>query len=118
MSTLRELSHELETLVARAAPAVVGVEHRRGHGSGVVLTPDGYILTNCHVVEAARGLHIRFVNGDELKAEVIGTDERTDLAVLRVNARNLTNLALATGPEIRVGQIVLAIGNPLRFERS
>jgi len=118
MHLLKQLSQELQALAARAAPAVVGVEHRRGQGSGFVLAPDGYILTNCHVVEGARGLRIRFANGDELKAEVIGTDERTDLAVVRVQARGLSNLALADDRDIQVGQIVMAIGNPLRFERS
>jgi serine protease Do len=118
MDVLQQLSASLEGLVARTAPSVVAVEHYRGHGSGVVLTPDGYVLTNHHVVAGRRELGIGFADGSYLQAKAVGLDPRTDLAVLRVTARDLPALKLADSREVRVGQLVVAIGNPLRFERS
>jgi S1-C subfamily serine protease len=118
LSLLRDLSDELEALVARTAPAVVGVQHRRGQGTGLVLAPDGYVLTNCHVVREAGDLRIGFATGADLRGEVVGTDERTDLAVVRVGASGLVPLPLAERSRLRVGQLVVAIGNPLHFDRS
>jgi S1-C subfamily serine protease len=119
MSRLGELSDELESLVANAAPSVVAVEHGRGQGSGIVISGDGYVVTNAHVVQGRTGvLNVRLAGGDELKAEVVGEDRASDLAVLRVSAWNLPSLALDETRRLRVGQLVLAIGNPLRFERS
>jgi serine protease Do len=117
MTLLAQLSQELEELVARTAPSVVGVEHRRGHGSGVVLAGDGYVLTNAHVIGDAGRLRVRLSGGEETAAERVGSDPRTDLAVLRVATAPLPSLPLATG-RLTVGQLVVAIGNPLRFERS
>jgi serine protease Do len=130
-SLLSQLSRELEELVARTAPGVVGVEHRRGQGSGLVLTGDGYVLTNAHVVAgsgpgrgmaAGGSLRVRLPGGEAVPAERVGSDPRTDLAVLRLDAATpacarLRSLPLATG-RLAVGQLVVAIGNPLRFERS
>jgi serine protease Do len=119
MSRLAEFSDELENLVAEAAPSVVAVEHGRGQGSGIILSGDGYVVTNAHVVQARMGaLNVRLAGGEELSAEVVGEDSASDLAVLRVGARNLPSLALDESRHLRVGQLVLAIGNPLRFERS
>jgi S1-C subfamily serine protease len=119
MSRLSEFSDELESLVANAAPSVVAVEHGRGQGSGIVISGDGYVVTNAHVVQGRTGvLNVRLTGGDELKAEVVGEDRASDLAVLRVNAWNLPSLALDETRRLRVGQLVVAIGNPLRFERS
>ena len=95
MSLLRQLSDELETLVARTAPAVVGVAHRGGQGSGLVLAPDGWLLTNCHVVRGPGDLRVALASGDDLRADIAGLDERTDLALLRIGATNLPNLPLA-----------------------
>jgi serine protease Do len=118
MRSLADFSTELEALVAKSAPAVVGVEHRNGHGSGVAVSADGYVVTNAHVVRGARGsLRVRLQDGEALRAELVGRDTATDLAVLRVDAK-LAPLALADARRLRVGQLVLAIGNPLRFERS
>jgi S1-C subfamily serine protease len=116
---LSEFSDELEALVAAAAPSVVAVEHGRGQGSGIIVSSDGYVVTNEHVVQGrADALRVR-ISGDELlAAEVVGEDRASDLAVLRVNAWNLPSLALDETRRLRVGQLVLAIGNPLRFERS
>jgi S1-C subfamily serine protease len=119
MTRLSEFSDELEALVAAAAPSVVAVEHGRGQGSGIIVSSDGYVVTNAHVVQGrADALRVR-ISGDELlAAEVVGEDRASDLAVLRVNAWNLPSLALDETRRLRVGQLVLAIGNPLRFERS
>jgi len=119
MSRLSEFSDELESLVATAAPSVVAIEHGRGQGSGIILSSDGYVVTNAHVVQGRAGaLSVRLAGGDELPAEVVGEDRASDLAVLRVNAWNLPSLSLDESRRLRVGQLVLAIGNPLRFERS
>ncbi|HEY3358041.1 MAG TPA: trypsin-like peptidase domain-containing protein [Polyangia bacterium] len=118
MTLLKQLSQDLEELVNHTAPAVVGVEHGRGQGTGLVLAQDGYVLTNAHVVRAPYGLKIGFSDGAELPGEVVGSDVRTDIAVVRVDAAGLRSLPLADSRTIRVGQLVVAIGNPLRFERS
>jgi|SRR5580693_5227741 serine protease Do len=120
MTLLSALSSEIEALAAAAAPAVVGIEHRRGQGSGLVLASDGFVLTNAHVVGGGReaaSLRVRLASGDEAAAERVGVDPRTDLAVLRIGPAGLASLPLAARP-LTVGQLVVAIGNPLRFERS
>jgi S1-C subfamily serine protease len=119
MSLLQQFSDDLESLVARVTPAVVAVEHARGHGTGMVLSDDGHLLTNHHVVRDRQGaVRIRFAHGGDANARVVGADPRTDLAVLRVDTRSLTTLPLTKTRDVKVGQIVVAIGNPLRFERS
>ena len=119
MSRLSEFSDELESLVASAAPSVVAVEHGRGQGSGIIISGDGYVMTNAHVVQGrASALSVRLAGGEELHADVVGEDLASDLAVLRVGARGLASLSLDESRRLRVGQLVLAIGNPLRFERS
>ncbi|HET9555042.1 MAG TPA: trypsin-like peptidase domain-containing protein [Anaeromyxobacteraceae bacterium] len=117
MTPLELFSQDLAGLVARAAPAVVGVELRRGQGSGVVLSADGYVLTNAHVAAGRGPLRVRLSGARVLAAERVGADERTDLAVLRVDAGGLPALPLAER-RLQVGELVLAIGNPLGFERS
>ncbi len=117
MIPLEALSAGLADLVARAAPAVVGVEDGRGQGSGVVLSAEGYVLTNAHVAGGRRPLRVRLPGARVARAELVGRDERTDLAVLRAEARDLVPLPLAER-RLRVGELVLAIGNPLGFERS
>ncbi len=117
MTALQAFSGDVAALVARAAPAVVGVEHRRGQGSGVVLAQDGYLLTNAHVARGGGLLRARVSGSTVARAEVVGADARTDLAVLRVEARELAVLALSER-RLAVGELVVAIGNPLGFERS
>jgi S1-C subfamily serine protease len=118
MNLLKQLSQQLEALVEKAGPGVVGVLRGQGQATGLVLAPDGYVLTNAHVVEGARRLHLRMHDGEEHRAHLVGQDERTDLAVLKVDASRLTTLPLADSREVNVGQLVVAIGNPYRFERS
>jgi S1-C subfamily serine protease len=119
LTLLGQLSRELHELYARASPAVVAIEHRRGQGSGVVIAPDGYIVTNSHVARARRGpLRVRASAAQEAKAELVGADDRTDLAVVKVDARELPALQLADTRGLQVGQLVVAIGNPLGFDRT
>ncbi len=118
MSVLQQMSDDLEALVRRAAPSVASVGHARGAGSATVLTPDGYLLTNAHVVDGQTELRVRFADGLRLPARIVGRDIATDLAVLRVDAGGLPALPVRERPDVRVGQVVVAIGNPLGFERS
>ncbi len=118
MSPLELFSDELELLVGRTAPGVVALEHRRGHGTGIALTPDGYVLTNAHVVRGVRHAQVRFWDGQTAESEVVGADDASDLAVVRTGRAGLTVLPLASGPRVKVGQVVVAMGHPFGFERS
>jgi serine protease Do len=115
---LERLSEDLENLVARAMPAVVGIERQRGQGTGLVLAPDGYVLTNSHVVTSGRGTQVRFDDGETLAAELVGADPATDLAVVRVGKSGLPVLPLADPSNVRVGQLVVAIGHPFHLQGS
>jgi S1-C subfamily serine protease len=121
-------SRVVTTVAERLAPSVANLRVTRrarggrmptGGGSAVVLTPDGYLLSNAHVV-AGRGAGGRasFVDGRELAFEVIGRDPLSDLAVLRADARDLTAATLGDAEQLRVGQLVVAIGNPHGFAGS
>jgi len=87
-------------------------------GSGFVLDSDGYILTNNHVIEGADEILVRFSDRRELKAELIGADPRSDLALLKVDASSLPTVRLATSDDLKVGEWVLAIGSPFGFDYS
>ena len=89
-----------------------------GAGSGVVLTPDGYILTNRHVVHGADRLSATFTDGQVTVARVVGEDSATDLAVIRAAAGGLPFARLGDSTKLRVGQLVIAIGNPLGFQST
>jgi serine protease Do len=87
---------------------------QRGSGSGVVITPDGYILTNNHVVEAGTGsIEVEFNDGRRFDATLVGRDALTDLAVIKVAASGLTPASIGNSDDLQVGQLVLAVGNPL-----
>ena len=88
-------------------------EIEQGSGSGFVVSADGYILTNNHVVEGAEQVTVRLLDRREFKAKVIGTDPNTDVAVLKIDAKGLPPVALGNSDDARVGEWVLAIGNPL-----
>ncbi len=118
MTFLQGFSADITALVAQAAPAVVGVHHRRGQGSGFLISPDGFVLTNDHVVRGARRAEVRFRTGEVTHAEVVGSDAATDLAVLRTQADDLPYLNFAHDVAPLVGAPVVAIGNPYRFEGS
>ena len=120
-TALQRFSEDLAELVARVSPSVVGVEHGRGGGSGLLFTGDGCVLTNRHVARAGppRSLRVVLPGGESVKADIVGADARTDLAVLKlVERRRWPALQLADAAPLRVGQIAVALGNPLGFERS
>jgi S1-C subfamily serine protease len=113
--------------VEQVGPAVVSIyvgdvgeaaRARGGAGSGVVVTPDGYVLTNEHVVQRADEARVSFVDGRSVPAVVVGRDPSTDLAVLRAQAASLPYATLAATHSLRAGQLVVAVGNPFGFEST
>jgi serine protease Do len=90
-----------------------GEQYQRASGSGFVVSRDGYILTNAHVVDGAKNLKVRLLDRREFEAKLVGIDAATDVAVLKIAAANLTPAPLGDSDEARVGEWVLAVGNPL-----
>ena len=89
-----------------------------GTGSGVIIAPDGFLVTNNHVVDGARALEVGLTDGSSLQAQVVGADAATDLAVVRAAGSGLPAAELGDSAGIRVGQLVIAIGNPLGFQST
>ena len=104
--------------VDQVGPAVARVEVGRGGGSGVVFTPDGFVLTNSHVVHGATDITVTLPDGRAMRAELIGEDAATDLAVLRAAGEALPWARVGDSRRIRVGQVAIAIGNPYGFHHS
>jgi S1-C subfamily serine protease len=118
-------SSAVSTAAARLIPSVASlrVERRNGGwgggtGSGVAFTPDGFLVTNAHVVAGAERGTATFVDGDELGFEVVGRDPLSDLAVVRAAGSDLVAAPFGDAARLRVGQLVVAIGNPLGFAGS
>jgi S1-C subfamily serine protease len=113
------VSHAFETV----GPSVVhitakGSHGRDGSGSGVLFTPDGYLLTNSHVVSGAQRLTGKLTDGQVLQAELVGDDPATDLAIVRLSGGGLPHARFGSSRTLRVGQLVVAIGNPLGFQAT
>jgi S1-C subfamily serine protease len=102
----------------RVMARVQGGRRPRGEGSGVVLSSDGLLLTSAHVIERATGGVARFADGRELEFDVVGADRLSDLAVIRVHGGDLEAAVLGDADGLRVGQLVIAVGNPLGFAGS
>lgn len=93
-------------------------QYQTGQGSGFIISEDGYILTNGHVVNGAEEISVLFNDGREYNAELIGIDSSTDIAVIKINDKNLPYLNLGNSDDLEVGQWVIAIGNPLGLQAS
>ncbi len=131
-SLIDAYSDAVSGAVAAAHPAVVHIEvsshpasdgqaaadRPGGSGSGFFISPDGYILTNSHVVHGARELKVFLADGRKLAADLIGDDPDSDLAVIRVSADEISFLALADSAAVRPGQIAIAIGSPMGFQQT
>jgi S1-C subfamily serine protease len=114
--------------VERVGPAVALVSVRKqpnggrggfaGAGSGFAFTPDGYLLTNSHVVRGATAIRVAFASGREYEGDLIGEDPETDVAVVRIGASPLPIAELGHSARLRVGQLAIAIGNPLGFQNT
>ncbi len=119
------LDKATQETAAAVGPSVVKIESVGGLGSGVIVDPRGYIVTNYHVLFGERGATlpqaqytVTLADGASHRATVAGTDAADDLAVLKIDARNLRALPLADSDRLRVGQFVLAVGNPLGYAQS
>lgn len=126
LELLDTYSRAVIAVVDAVSPAVANLavtmarqgRRQQGSGSGLVFASDGYVLTNNHVVEDAGEIEVRLQEAGPLAAQLVGADPATDLAVVRVNAGGLPHASLVDGAPLRVGQLVLAFGNPLGFDAT
>jgi S1-C subfamily serine protease len=128
-------SRAVTGVVRKVAPAVVKIDVKKkaapnirgnrrpprengGSASGFVFTPDGFILTNSHVVHGASSITVTLPDGREYKADLVGDDQPTDLAVVRIDAPDLSPVEMGDSNEIQVGQLAIALGNPYGFQHT
>ena len=127
-----ELLHSIEnafvSVAKRSTPAIVGIVafppveeggHHRQEGSGFIFRTDGYILTNEHVIRDAKTIKVQLLNETVFDAKLVGVDRNTDIAVLKIDAKEeLPTLPLADSEDVQVGQFAIAIGNPFRLNHT
>jgi serine protease Do len=120
VTALDAYSQVVTEVAEKLGPSVANLRvSRRGGGSGVVITPDGFMLTSAHVVSGARSrVHASFTDGSDVAVRVVGGDPLSDLAVLRADAAGLAPAALGDAATLKVGQLVVAIGNPHGYAGS
>ena len=123
LNLLDEYSKRVTRVVERVGPAVVSIRtssrsRRSGSGSGVIIAPDGFILTNSHVVHKADEITAVMASGERYEASLVGEDPDTDLAVLRVSESGLPAAPLGDSGQLKPGQVVVAIGNPLGLQTT
>jgi S1-C subfamily serine protease len=119
-------SRTVSGVVEKVAPSVVNIrvehENRRGtgqgSGSGFIIAPDGFILTNSHVVHGAKSLEVTLADSRTFQAKVVGDDPDTDLAVIRIGAPKLPHLKFGDSSKLRVGQVAVALGSPFGFQQT
>jgi S1-C subfamily serine protease len=127
---LDDYSSTITRVVKEVSPAVVNIrvldvgrekrpgQETGGSGSGFIIAPDGYILTNSHVVHGAKRMEVALADGRMFGANLVGDDPETDLAVIRINASRLVHAHFGNSKSIRVGQIAVAIGSPFGFQQT
>lgn len=121
-------SRAVVSVVEKVGPAVVAIGIKKqtylndpggeGSGSGMIIAPDGFVLTNDHVVDGSTGVKVTLTDGRAYMAQIIGTDSATDLAVVRVSSNDLPAVELGNSDSLRVGQVAIALGNPLGFQNT
>jgi len=108
-------SRTVTAVAEQVSASVVRIE-ASGSGSGFVMTPDGYLLTNSHVVSGEKRIHVTLQDGQRVPAQLVGDDPHTDIALVRIDAPKLPALAFADSSTLRVGQLAIAVGNPYGFD--
>jgi putative serine protease PepD len=115
---LGQLQQDYEAVVQKVSPSVVVIETSLGLGSGIVLDTQGDIVTNAHVVEGATTFTVTLADGHQYPGKLVGTFVANDIAVVKIDAPNLQPATFADSSQLQVGQIVMAVGNPLGFQSS
>jgi serine protease Do len=119
IEALDAYSRVVVSAAEKTGPSVANLRvSRRGSGSGVVITPDGFMLTNAHVIGGGRRVRASFTDGSDVQASVVGVDPLSDLALLRLDDQSAPAAELGDAAKLRVGQLVVAIGNPHGYAGS